>query len=256
LNKGLLGFLIFLGLLAVGLGVVGYVLGPNVLAFIFHAERKSAPVVLVDLVAFADPAAEQGYRRNYLLPARALIEAAGGKRLWSGHPGDVAAGGLSDAWSWLQLVEYPSRSAVIELVTSSDYRALAAAQDATTTRRALLAATPLQPFTKGGGKYCVVRFVAFDADDALAGYEARWAAGDAAELAQFHGVIVWHATLNPLSADAGQRWDAVWIYAFPNAQRRSAWLDNPRRATQAALERHLFRRDVLIAVDADGAELP
>jgi uncharacterized protein (DUF1330 family) len=253
LNKGLLGFLIFLGLLAVGLGVVGYVLGPNVLSFIFHAERRSAPVVLVDLVAFADPAAEQSYRQLYLHPAWTLIEAAGGKRRWSGHPSDVVVGPTGDEWSWLQLVEYPSRSAVIELVTSSDYRALADVQDATTTRRALLAATPLQPFAQGGGKYCVVRFVAFDADDTLARYEADWASRDAAELAQSRGAVIWHATLNPLSAGAGQHWDAVWIYAFPDATHRSAWLDNPRRATEAALERHLFRRDVLIAVDADGA---
>jgi uncharacterized protein (DUF1330 family) len=255
LNKGLLGFLIFIGLLAVGLGVVGYVLGPNVLAFIFHTERKSAPVVLVDLVAFADSAAEQRYRHSYLRPAWALIEAAGGKRLWSGHLSDVAAGRLGDEWSWLQLVEYPSRSAVIELVTSTDYRALADAQDATTTRRALLAATPLQPFAQGSGRYCVVRFVAFDGQGTLAGFDASWASRDTAELAQFHGAVVWHAALNPLSADAGQRWDAIWVYAFPDATDRSAWLDNPRRATQAALERHLFRRDVLIALDGDGGGL-
>jgi uncharacterized protein (DUF1330 family) len=252
LNRALLGFLIFLGAIVVGLGVVGYVLGPNVLAFIFHAERKSAPVVLVDLVDFADAAAEQDYRRDYYRPALALIDAAGGKRLWSGHPGAVALGRPGDHWSRLDLVEYPSRSAVIELVTSSDYRALAASRRATTTRVALLAATPLQPFAKGVGAACAVRFVAFNANSSMAAYEADWAKEDAAALARFGGVLAWRATLNPLSTAAAQRWDAVWIYAFPDDASRAAWLTDLRRATRQALERHLFRSDVMLLVESEG----
>ena len=251
LNRGLLGFLIFLGAVVVGLGVIGYLLGPNVLAFIFHAERRSAPVVLVDLVDFADAAAEQDYRVGYEREARTLIEAAGGRRLWSGHPSALAVGRPGDQWNWLQLVEYPSRSAVIELVTSSDYRALVDSRAAATTRVALLAATPMQAFESNLGQACVVRFVAVSTDDALSLYADQWSADDGAELARFGGSLAWHATLNPLTAGPGQRWDAMWIYAFADAAGRGAWLDDARRATRHALERHLFQRDVLLLVEAD-----
>jgi uncharacterized protein (DUF1330 family) len=255
LNKGLLGFLIFLGAVVVGLGVVGYLLGPHALSFIFHAERKSAPVVLVDLVDFADAAAEQDYRRGYYRTARTLIDAAGGRRLWSGHPSALAIGRPGDAWNWLELVEYPSRSAVIELVTSSDYRALAELRAASTTRVALLAATPRQPFMADAGGACVVRFVTVSSADSLAAYAANWAADDSAELGRFAGVLAWYATLNPLSTAPAQRWDAMWLYAFPDTASRAAWFTDSRRATQQALERHLFRRDVLLLVEADGSAL-
>jgi uncharacterized protein (DUF1330 family) len=251
LNRGLLGFLVFLGVVVIGLGVTGYLLGPNVLAFIFHTDRRSAPVVLVDLVDFRDAAAEQDYRHHYRHRAWQLIEAAGGRRLWSGHPSAVAYGRPSDGWSWLELVEYPSRSSVIELVTSSDYRALHAARDAATSRVALLAASPLQPFPSSAGSVCAVRFVSFAGPDSLAAYDATWAPDEAAELARFGGTLVWHATLNPLSAGPEQRYDAMWIYGFVDAASRAAWLDDPRRATRQMLERHLFRRDVVLLVEAD-----
>ena len=70
MNRGLIGFLGFLAVLLLGFGVAAYVLGPNVLAFIFHAERRTEPVVIVNLLDFADAQHAQAYRAEFRAPAR------------------------------------------------------------------------------------------------------------------------------------------------------------------------------------------
>ena len=59
MSRGLIGFLAFLVVLSLLLGLVAYLLGPNVLAFIFHAERRTEPVVIVNLLDFADARARR-----------------------------------------------------------------------------------------------------------------------------------------------------------------------------------------------------
>jgi len=70
MNRGLIGFLAFLAVLLFGFGVAAYVLGPNVLAFVFHAERRTEPVVIVSLLDFADEQHAAAYREISLLLRR------------------------------------------------------------------------------------------------------------------------------------------------------------------------------------------
>ena len=65
MSRGLIGFLGFLVVLVFGLAVVAYLLGPNVLAFIFHGERRTEPVVIVSLLDFADAEHSDAYRTQF-----------------------------------------------------------------------------------------------------------------------------------------------------------------------------------------------
>jgi uncharacterized protein (DUF1330 family) len=253
MNRGLIGFLIFLSVLLVGFGIVAHVLGPNVLAFVFHGDRAE-PIVIVNLVDFADAERAQVYARDYETPAVALIAALGGREMWKASADDVVRGQLQDAWSSLDLVTYPSRAAFTELVTSSDYRALLGARDAAVKRAAMLAATPIAPsqtaFDVGSTQTHAVRFLTGSHVDSLETYDAKWLEQDAQILERHGGTLVWRARLSPLTAEREQRFDEMLIYGFADVESRDAWVGDTERETFQTLQRRLFRRDVLVLADS------
>jgi len=250
-NRGLIGFLMFLAVILMGLAAFAYMLGPTALAFVFHPERRTAPVVMVNLLEFADADAEQRHREVFGAPSRPMIEAVGGHRVWSARAGDVVSGRTLDGWSWVELVAYPSRAAVIELVTSSDYRALRAARSATLQRTAVLAATPEAPFDDDGANAHAVRLLAGTHRDSIDTYKAQWSNEDEAVLARHHGLVVWRAHVDPFAVEANQHFDEMLIYGFPDVDQRDAWMNDPERATLQTLQQTLFRRDVLLLAKAD-----
>ena len=254
MNRGLFGFLVFLGALVFGLGVVGYVLGPNRLAFVFHAERRTEPVVIVELLEFVDAEHDPVYQNDFARPELALIRALGGEGLWRAGVGEVVTGQASDAWSMLDVVRYPSRAAFIELVTSADYRALGGVRDAAVKRGALFAAAPLLDLKAGlharESRYHVVRMFAGAHDDSIDVYATKWLAQDEQLLQHHGGELNWRARLSPLVADPDERFDEMQIYGFRDADGRRDWIADMQRQTQRTLQRRLFRRDVLLFVDA------
>jgi uncharacterized protein (DUF1330 family) len=246
MNRGLIGFLAFLAVLLFGLGVAAYLLGPNVLAFVFHAERRTEPVVIIDLLDFADAEHQRAYQQGFERPASALVAAVGGHEIWRADAHDVVRGQVLDGWPMLELVGYPSRSAVIELVTSSDYRTLLDARDASVKRSAVLSARPEADFDTQGTQAQAVRFLAGAHDDSIDSYETKWLSQDEAMLERHAGKLIWRARLNPLVADAEQRFDEILIYGFSDAEHRDDWVSDAERETLQTLQRRLFRRDVLV----------
>ncbi len=247
MSRGLIGFLAFLTVLVLGFGVVAYLLGPNVLAFVFHAERRTEPVVIVNLLDFADAEHADAYRTQFERPAAALISALGGKELWQASASDVIHGGVLDGWSSLQLVLYPSRSTFIELVTSSDYRALLDARRDALKRDAVLSATPALDFDLQGTEAQAVRFFVGAHDDSIDAYDTKWLAEDDKLLERHSGKLIWRARLNPLVAEPEQRFGAMLVYGFTDAAHRDEWARDAQRETLQTLQRRLFRRDVVVA---------
>lgn len=85
------------------------------------------PVVMVNLVRFRARSLDgQGtgwdaYTR-YSKGDMPLIKKVGGTVLWAGHVEGVAIGHLPDGrWDWVVLVQYPSRSAFLAMMTSEEY---------------------------------------------------------------------------------------------------------------------------------------
>lgn len=250
MNRGLFGFLVFLGIVVLGLAVAAYVLGPNRLSFIFHAERRTEPVVIVELLEFDNAEHEQAYLTQVVHPAAAMVRALGGERLWRASVGAAIAGEPSAAWSLLGLVRYPSRAAFIELVTSGEYRALRKAGTAAVEHSAILAATPLLEFDAQRSRFHAVRMLAAAHDDSIDDYAAKWLAQDQQMLQRHGGELTWRARLSPLVADVDERFDEIQIYGFNDAEQRRGWATDARRQTLQTLQRRLFRRDVLLFVDA------
>ncbi len=249
MSRGLIGFLGFLAVILLGLGVVGYVLGPNVLAFVFHAERRTEPVVIVNLLDFVDAEHAETYRQQFERPAAALTGALGGREVWKASANGVIRGGVLDGWSSLQLVGYPSRATFIELVTSSDYRALLDARRDAMKRSAVLAATPVSDFDLQGTRAQAVRFLAGAHDDSIDTYDAKWLGEDEQVLLRHGGQLIWRARLNPLVAEPEQNFGEMLVYGFADAAHRDDWASDAERETLQTLQRRLFRRDVIVLSD-------
>jgi len=90
-----------------------------------HAPDEG-PVVMLNLLKFKASATDRGgsgadaYQR-YGEAAVEMVEARGGKVLWAGRGDQILIGDPGEDWDQVVLVEYPSRKAFIEMVTTPEY---------------------------------------------------------------------------------------------------------------------------------------
>lgn len=122
---------------------------PNREQFIALASAPDErPVVMINLLKFKAPA-ETGVASDgaasynqYGDMVRPMVEKQGGKLLWMGRVDQVLIGDAdADAWDAAALVQYPSRKAFIEMVTSKDYTDAHHHRDEGLERTVLLACT-------------------------------------------------------------------------------------------------------------------
>ena len=85
------------------------------------------PVVMVNLLTFKKRATdghegESGYAAymQYAEQMRKIVEAAGGRFIWSGRVDSVVIGSSDERFDIVGLVEYPSRAAFLKLVSSPE----------------------------------------------------------------------------------------------------------------------------------------
>ncbi len=90
--------------------------------------EDEGPVVMLNLLRFADHAASDAGTsgadsyETYGDQMREIMAERGIKLLWRGRPNSVLIGDDDgDAWDLVLLVQYPSRKAFIEMVTSEEY---------------------------------------------------------------------------------------------------------------------------------------
>jgi uncharacterized protein (DUF1330 family) len=124
-----------------------------------HGERDGE-VVMINLLHFdkgdsgkvptggaddadASPSGVAEYRR-YSEDVVKMVEARGGRVLWTGRPEHVLIGDShADDWDLVALVSYPSRSAFIDMVTSPSYEKAHTHRERGLDRTVLLACEPL-----------------------------------------------------------------------------------------------------------------
>ena len=99
------------------------------------------PVVMLNLLKFK-PGSEESYLR-YGDAARAMIEERGGRLVWSGRAEQVLIGDPAADWDAVLLVEYPSRAAFIEMVSSPEYLEAHREREAGLERTIVVACSPI-----------------------------------------------------------------------------------------------------------------
>ena len=91
------------------------------------ADPDQGPVVMLNLLKFKDRATgEEGtgadaYRR-YGEAVIKMVEARGGRVLWSGRATHVLVGEEADKWDAIALVQYPSPAAFLDMAASAEYQ--------------------------------------------------------------------------------------------------------------------------------------
>jgi uncharacterized protein (DUF1330 family) len=100
---------------------------PNRDAFMRLAQADdSAPVVMLNLLKFKERS-DDGERTGqeeygaYARDVTKMVAERGGRLVWSGRPEQVLIGDESQEWDMVALVEYPSRKAFIDMVSSPSY---------------------------------------------------------------------------------------------------------------------------------------
>lgn len=127
---------------------LGSAITPNIEQFQqLAASPDTGPVVMINLLKFrnGDRAAEQSgveeYRR-YGDVALEMIAQQGGRLLWAGTGDQVLIGNAEEDWDAVLLVEYPSRAAFVEMVSSPEYLAAHAHRERALERTIVIACTP------------------------------------------------------------------------------------------------------------------
>ena len=124
---------------------LGSPITPNLDQFqaLVAAASDDGPVVMLNLLKFKEGGAES-YER-YGDAAIGMVEERGGRLLWSGRAEQILIGDPAADWDVVALVEYPSRGAFIEMVSSPDYLAAHADRDAALERTIVVACAPVTP---------------------------------------------------------------------------------------------------------------
>jgi uncharacterized protein (DUF1330 family) len=121
-----------------------------------HGTREGE-VVMLNLLHFARPeeaddaeadgatgSSGAAAYRDYSDQVVQMVEARGGRVIWTGRPEHVLIGDpTADAWDLVALVSYPSRSAFIDMVTSPKYESAHTHRERGLDRTVLLACEPV-----------------------------------------------------------------------------------------------------------------
>ena len=108
----------------------------------------AGPVTMLNLLKFkpqaegADGTGAEAYAR-YSADAIRMVEARGGRLAWAGRADQILIGDPAEDWDLIALVEYPSRKAFIDMITSAEYLETHAHREAGTERTILVACTTL-----------------------------------------------------------------------------------------------------------------
>jgi uncharacterized protein (DUF1330 family) len=116
----------------------------------FAHGTRDGEIVMINLLHFAKGGDESAQRtgagayRDYSDQVVKMVEARGGRVIWTGRPENVLIGdSAKDAWDLVALVSYPSRTAFIDMVTSPSYQEAHTHRERGLDRTVLLACEPL-----------------------------------------------------------------------------------------------------------------
>ena len=125
----------------------------------FAHGTRDGEIVMINLLHFARPEGERDASektgtagattgaaayRDYSDQVVSMVEARGGRVIWTGRPEHVLIGDPeADAWDLVALVSYPSRAAFIDMVTSPNYEEAHTHRERGLDRTVLLACEPL-----------------------------------------------------------------------------------------------------------------
>jgi uncharacterized protein (DUF1330 family) len=108
----------------------------------FASARPGQPVVMLNLLKFKKDGGLERYAQ-YGEAVMPLLAKVGGKLRYDGMAAELVIG--SETWDMIAIVEYPSRAAFMDMVTSPEYRKIVHLREEALERSVLYATDPLRP---------------------------------------------------------------------------------------------------------------
>ncbi|MEE8312006.1 MAG: DUF1330 domain-containing protein [Candidatus Binatia bacterium] len=106
----------------------------------FAAKGEQGPVVMLNLLKLKADGGFESYMK-YGEAVAPLLEKVGGKINYSGAADELMIG--VEDWDLIALVEYPTRQAFVDMVTSEAYQAITHYREEALVRSVLYASNPL-----------------------------------------------------------------------------------------------------------------
>jgi uncharacterized protein (DUF1330 family) len=230
LNRSLLSFLVFLAVLLVGFAIASWWVGPAMVTLAFDEDRRNQPYYLVHLITLED---DSGYFQSL----GQLLREEEAQLLWRGGLAMLHAGRSEDELRDLAFIEFSQGGGVVQMMTSSAYRDLTAAN-----APILLGATAAPgPIAQDE----TLLLWLFELTDRAAGdvVALLWESA-----AAYEGQLVWSTAVDVLEGDRG--WSHLLLLAFPDGSAIEAWLGDPETATNRALLRRHYVSEALMELTA------
>ena len=106
----------------------------------FAQRGADGPVVMLNLLKFHPDGGAERYG-EYGVAVAPLLERVGGRPIWAGNPAEGLING--EDWDLMILVEYPTRQALLDMIGSPEYQAIAHLRDEALERSRLQANDPV-----------------------------------------------------------------------------------------------------------------
>jgi uncharacterized protein (DUF1330 family) len=113
--------------------------------------KETGPVVMVNLLRFDSEGGRESFG-SYVGGVRSVLEATGARVVWQGRADSLVIGAADERWDAVVLVEYPSRQAFLEMVSSPSYRGIGKQRTAALLDSRLIACTELHRAGLGNEK--------------------------------------------------------------------------------------------------------
>lgn len=111
---------------------------------VLASSLDTGPVVMINLLRFRPDGGAAAYA-HYGEGVIPCLGRVGARVLWQGRPDSVVIGEQPDLWDAVVLVEYPSRRAFLEMVSSAEYQAIAGRRTTALDDSRLIACSQLVP---------------------------------------------------------------------------------------------------------------
>ena len=114
----------------------------------FASRATEGPVYMLNLLEFLPEGGAERYT-EYGTAVAPLLERVGGRAVFAGEPAESLIG--DGSWDLIVLVEYPTRQAFLDMVTSPAYQEIAHLRTEAISRSELRAMDALDPTQLPGG---------------------------------------------------------------------------------------------------------
>ena len=114
----------------------------------FAGRAAEGPVYMLNLLEFVPDGGAERYA-EYGVAVAPLFERAGGRAVFAGQPAEPLIG--EGSWDLMLLVEYPTRQAFLDMVSSPEYQEIEHLRSEALVRSELRAMDALDPSELGGG---------------------------------------------------------------------------------------------------------